>query len=134
MTEEYELQECMIEISTTVDGVETRIKRKGGLKLSVGEVKLFYLDEQAEVTLLLQGETATIDRKGDYTLHLVLENGKITQGVLGIRGAEGEMQALTHKITYSVTQNSLLASLKYALLLGGEPQEMQIRISARLVK
>lgn len=132
MTEEYGLQNCTVEISTTVDGVETQIKRKGKLGLFPRSVELSYTDENANVQLRLQGETATIERTGDYTLRLCLENGQTRSGWLGIGGAEGELQVFTRKIAYLIGKNSLLASLQYTLRIGDEPQEMKLRISARV--
>jgi uncharacterized beta-barrel protein YwiB (DUF1934 family) len=94
---------------------------------------VYYREENATVALQLEGETAIVERRGDYTLRLHLERGKTTQGELGIGGASGEIQTLTRAVQYSIREKSLLISLKYDLIISGERQNMQLRILGRLM-
>lgn len=127
------MKKCRLTITTIVDGQENVITREGEMDLSVQTAKVYYREENAEVTLQLEGETATVERRGDYTLRLHLVRGETTQGELGIGGSSGEIQTLTRAIQYSIREKSLLISLKYDLIISGERQNMQLRILGRWI-
>ncbi len=126
------MKPCELTITTNVDGQENTIVRKGEIELSSSVVRIRYREENAIVDVRLQGETANVERQGDYTLKLCLERGKITNGEIGIGGAGGAIQTVTHKVAYSVTERSLLLSLQYDLVIGGEVQKMSLRILGRV--
>ena len=126
------MNNCKITITTAVDGQETTVVREGVLSLDLSLISLAYREENAEIFLCFRGEQASIERKGDYGLRLVLKEGEQSEGEIGIGGSNGKMMTYTHRVAYSVTKNSLLASLKYDLLFGDEKQEMRLRIMARM--
>ena len=126
------MKPCYVTITTTVDGVKTEVSRTGEIALSVAETVLLYNEEQASVRFTLRGESAVVERQGDYSMRLRLERGKTCIGMLGLGGAEGEIRTFTHGVKYAVTEKSLLASLRYDLLINDEPQEMYVRLLARL--
>lgn len=125
------MQACDVTIVTTVDGRESSIVRKGELSLAL-PATLRYAEEDATVTVTFDRATATIVRTGDYGLSLRLVQGETTEGSLGLGGAAGAIQAQTTRVGYAVGENSLLATLRYALVFGTERQEMRLRISARI--
>lgn len=126
------MKPCYLTITTTADGVETELSREGEIELSVNKTVLVYKEEQAIVRFTLQGERALVERQGDYSMRLCLERGKKCEGALGLGGAEGLIYTYTYRVAYSIGNNSLLASLRYDLLINDEPQEMKIRLLARL--
>jgi len=128
------MQACRLTIITKADEQETTFTHEGEMELSPTAVTLRYREENAEVFLRLQGETAMIERRGDYSLRLALVRGEMQPGEIGIGGSSGEILAYTHKIAYSVTKDSLLLSLRYDLIMGGEPQKMQLRLLSRFKK
>ena len=125
------MKKCKVTITTVVEGQENSITRDGEMDLSAEKTQLFYREENAAVHISLHGETAEVERQGDYTLRLHLVRGEITQGELGIGGSSGEIQTLTRAVQYSIREKSLLISLKYDLIISGEKQNMQLRILAR---
>lgn len=125
------MKKCKVTITTVVEGQENSITRDGEMDLSAEKTQLFYREENAAVHISLYGETAEVERQGDYTLRLHLVRGEITQGELGIGGSSGEIQTLTRAVQYSIREKSLLISLKYDLIISGEKQNMQLRILAR---
>lgn len=127
------MKKCRLTITTIVDGQENTIAREGEMDVSVPNAKLYYREENAEVSLQLEGETAIVERQGDYTLRLHLVRGKTTRGELGIGGSSGDIQTLTRAVQYSIREKSLLISLKYDLIISGERQNMQLRILGRLI-
>ena len=127
------MQACKLTITTTADGVENSITREGEMELSLAKVLLRYREENAFVVLILEGDTAKIEREGDYSLRLTLKEGETLMGEIGIGGAGGEIHTFAHRVAYSVSKDSLLLSLKYDLLISGEKQEMKLRLLARLV-
>ncbi len=126
------MQACHLTISTKTDGRESKISRQGKMDLSLLSAQVVYLEENAEVKLSLENGIVTIHREGDYSLFLVLEKGQIREGTLGLNGATGIIHTKTRRLAYSLTENSLLLSLHYELLTGGEPQDMHIRLFAKL--
>ena len=126
------MQACRVTITTSVDGVEKTINREGECLLSALSCELRYHEENAAVRILLKGETAEIERVGDYSLRLHLERGRQTVGMLGIGGSEGEIGVFAHSVAYSLGKDSLLLSMHYDLFLGGELQKMKLRLIARI--
>ena len=125
---------CKVTISTKTDGQENTIVRDGEMDLSFSHVSIGYREENAIVSLRLQGENAEIERKGDYALQLILKRGTVQDGKIGLGGSSGEVQTFTHRIQYSVTKNSVLVALRYDLLFGEEKQEMSLRLVSRFTK
>ena len=127
------MQTCDVMISTKTNGQENKISRHGEMELSLTSAKVSYIEENARVTLALENGVVTIARDGDYSLFLVLERGKIREGSLGINGSEGSIHTNTYRVAYSLTENSLLLSLHYDLLTGGDPQRMKIRLFSKFI-
>lgn len=128
------MKKCRLTITTVADGQQSSIVRDGEIDVSVQKVQLFYREENATVHIQLQGETALVQRQGDYSLHLHLVPRQKTLGELGIGGTSGEIEIFTHAVQYSVSENSLLLSLKYDLLISGETQKMQLRLLGKFNK
>lgn len=125
------MKSCNVKITTSVDGRETDFVGQGEMQLYARSADLRYQDGQAFVRLTVCDETATVERQGDYSLGLRLERGKFCDGTLGIGGAEGNVQVYTHRVVYSIGDNSLLLFLHYDLLIGTESQKMKVRLYAR---
>lgn len=125
------MQACKVTIATTVDNKTTEIVRDGKMSLSAACVKIYYLEENAAVTVSFENGVVCIDRQGDYTMRLCLKKGEICDGVLGIGGAEGSVQTQTNRIAYSLKDDSFMILLHYDLLIGGETQKMRIRLFAK---
>lgn len=128
------MKRCRLTITTVADGQQTEFSCEGQLSLSLCAAELFYNQNGAQVSLVLDGETAKIERVGDYSLRLYLKSGEKTDGALILGGNEGEIQVYTHRVSYSVGKDSLLLSLHYDLLFAGDKQEMKLRILARYIK
>lgn len=122
---------CKISITTTVDGEETQATRTGSLRISFSEILLSYGEENGEVTLNIQNDRAEITRSGDYSMFLPLIREQRTQGKIGVLGSEGGVEIDTKRLAYSTTDSSLMLSMHYDLIFGGEVQKMQIRLLAR---
>lgn len=122
---------CRFSITTTADGQENSFVKDGEMQLSTEEITLVYREENALVRMVLRGETATIQREGDYSLLLNLQRGMKTAGEIGIGGSCGEIEIITHRIQYATMENSLLLSLQYDLIISGEKQKMQLRLLGR---
>ena len=127
------MKACKLTITTTADGVENSITREGEMELSLSKVLLRYREENAFVMIILEGDTAKIEREGDYSLRLQLKEGEVLTGEIGIGGAGGEIQTFAHRVAYSVSKDSLLLSLKYDLIISGEKQEMKLRLLSRVI-
>ena len=128
MVEENKMQACKITLTTSVDGKETQIVRKGNAFLSLSRSLVRYVEDSAEFSLIFEKDSVKIERRGDYVLSLLLKEGEISEGTLGFDGAVGGMYVHAHKVTYSVGKDSLLASLHYDLIFGEERQEMKLRL------
>ena len=126
------MQACRLTITTKTDEQENTFIHEGEMDLTPTMVKLRYQEENSTVFLQLEGETARIEREGDYTLRLNLVRGEMQPGEIGIGGSSGEILAYTHKVAYSITKDSLLLSLQYDLIMSGEPQKMKLRLISRL--
>ena len=129
--EDLFMQPCQLTITTIMDGNENSIIRKGTFALSLEKCVVCYREENADVQIVLQGETAFVERRGDYTLRLMLQRGKESVGVIGLGGADGEIVTYAHRVAYSMGKDSLLLSLHYDLLISGETQEMKLRLYAK---
>ncbi len=122
---------CVLTITTTTDGQEYTVSYDGELKLLVDGGDIRYQDGQSRVDMEIRPAGVSILRQGDYTLKLRLEEGKRQVGAIGIGGSEGEVFTQTEKLAYSVSERSLLLKAEYALLIGGERQEMKLRLHAK---
>lgn len=127
------MQTWQITITTSVDGVETQITRKGEVEVAPSLVRVCYREENCVVSLFLEEEQAKMQRQGDYQLSLHLKTNERTTGRLGIGGSQGEILVDTHKINYTAGKNSVLIALHYDLIIGGEKQEMRLKIQAKTV-
>ena len=125
------MNKCRVTITTSVDGQENTIARDGEMAISVNEAMLVYREENASTRIRLQGETAEIERIGDYTMRLGLKRGELTDGEIGLGGSSGQIQSFTHRVQYSATEYSLLLLMRYDLIISGEVQKMQIRLNAK---
>jgi uncharacterized beta-barrel protein YwiB (DUF1934 family) len=128
------MKKCNLSITTVADAQENTIAREGEIEISSESIELFYREENAAVHLVLKGETALIERQGDYSLRLHLIAGQASKGEIGIGGSSGEIETLTYAVQYSVRERSLLLSLKYDLIISGERQRIQLRLLARFNK
>lgn len=125
------MKKYLVTITTLIDNQTTEFTYKGEGEISPSFAKLRYIEDNAQTQLSLSNGIVCISRKGDYTLELSFEKGKIRKGVLGINGTNGEVHTNTTRIAYSLSESSLLLSLHYALLAGGEPQETKVRLFAK---
>ena len=125
------MKRCRLTITTIADGVETAITREGKMKLALSEAELLYREECAQVLIRLRNSTAEIVREGDYNLHLYLQEGMQTSGSIGIGGSDGEIQTFARRVAYSISQDALLLSLQYDLIISGERQKMKLRLLSR---
>ena len=124
------MQYCTIIIATTVDGKQTTAKYQGEMQVSSSSVLLAYTEENAKVSLSLSSAHGEIMREGDYSLKLPLRTGETLQGWIGVNGSQGEVGVFTDKITFSTSENGVLAQLHYTLIFGQERQVMRLRIHA----
>ena len=122
---------CALIITTTVDGQENTVSYNGEIRLLIDGADLHYQDGQSVVTMEIRRKGVSVLRQGDYTLKLRLEEGKRTSGAIGIGGSEGEVFTKTENLAYSVSERSLLLKAQYTLIVGGESQEMKLRLHAK---
>ena len=127
------MKNCRITITTTIDGVSTEAVRQGQAELSLLSAKIDYLEAQAKVRIALEDGKLQIYREGDYTQALYFQEGQILEGKLGIGGADGVIFTKTNRLSYSLSDTSLLLSLHYDLLIGDEPQSVQIRLFVKFL-
>ena len=125
------MKECMLSITTAVDGEERTVSKKGEWTLSPTTATILYREEDGEVRLEVNGTRVSIERTGGYSFRLYLEEGQVLKSYIGIGGEEGDIQTETEKISYSIGKDSILLFLKYALLIGGDRQEMKLRLLAK---
>ena len=124
------MKKCRMQISTITDGNRQEISREGEFLLLPRSAVLCYKEDATQVTIRLDGEKALVERIGDYYLSLRLENGKTTEGILGIGGGEGKILSQTHEIEYRISERMLVLSLVYDLIFGEERQKMHLRLLA----
>ena len=129
----FNMKKAKLTINTQVDNASaTTASYEAEIELSENSALLRYEEQGAKVTLALKNGEILIDRAGDYTFSLRLAEGKQLPASLGIMGSVGDIQTKTHSIQYSITDNSFLLSIKYALVFAGnETQEMKLRLIAR---
>ena len=127
------MKKCRATITTVADGQENTIMREGEMELFVSSATLIYREENGSTRIHLEKECADIERIGDYTMRLRLVRGERTDGEIGLGGSTGGIEALTRRVQYSITEQSLLLSLHYDLIISGERQKMQIRLKARFI-
>ena len=126
------MQTCQVMLSTKADGVGNEIIRDGEIEIFPRAANLVYSEENAIIKLSLYGEQADVLREGDYTLSLFLKSGKTTKGKIGIGGNDGEILTKTHAVEYKIAEDYVVAHLVYDLLIGGEKQEMELRLLAKI--
>ena len=125
------MRKCSLTIVTTVDGQETSFSSEAELEGTLLFARLQYMQDGAKTILQFKDRKVFIQRKGDYSMQLHLEEGKTTLGQLTIGTNVGEFPITTKRIAYTITEKSLLASLHYQLMFEGAIQEMKIRLNAR---
>lgn len=128
------MKKAKLTINTQVDNAsETTASYEAKIKLAENSALLHYEEQGARVTLALENGEIRIQREGDYTFALHLVEDREMPANLGILGSVGEIKTKTHSIQYVITEKSLLLSIKYELIfVGGEKQEMKLRLIARL--
>ena len=122
------MKPCKLTIITNTDGQENSITRNGEMEISQSSLVLRYREENAMVYLRIEGDSAQIERQGDYSLKLCLKQNVLTQGEIGIGGSNGSLQTLAHEIAYSKSEQAILVTLQYDLIIGQETQKMRLRI------
>lgn len=131
---ENSMKRCQVTITTAVDDQETEFSCEGTLALSARSATICYKEENASVSLVFDGETARVERNGDYCLQLFLKCGEENEGILGFGENAGQIKVYTHRVAYSIGRDSVLASLHYDLLFGTESQKMKLRVLARYIR
>lgn len=122
------MQNGFLTIVTTVDGTESRFSCKAEMEIKSLSAVLRYSDENATVLIRVDGDGVTIERDGDYSMRLFLQEGKRTVGSLSIAGNTGDVGVETQKIAYSIGKKTFLMQLHYSLIFGEEKQDMRIRL------
>ena len=127
------MQACKFTITTAVDEKENTVVYNGNIAVEDTVTKLTYAAENSNVCITLQKGVALIERQGDYTLRLRLEEGKTHTGVLGIGGAEGNVSIKTHRVKYSLENGVLKLSLRYDLIFSeDEIQKTKLNLKAHI--
>lgn len=127
------MQSCKFTITTSVDEQENTVVYDG--KIDLGEVNtvLTYEDGGSRVCITLQKGMAFIDRQGDYSLRLRLEEGETHESGLGINGAEGKVFTRAHRVKYTFDRNIFKLSLRYDLIFTeNEVQKMKLNLKAQI--
>ena len=123
------MQACKFTITTSVDGIENTVSHVGSIDVSEERVTLTYKENDSQVCITLQKGRAQIDRRGDYSLSLRLEEGKTLESALGIGGTEGGVFIKTHRVKYSLDGNIFKLSLRYDLIFSEEElQKMKLNL------
>ena len=125
------MRACDLTIITITDGTESCIRRSAEMELSPLSALLCYNESGAIVEIQVKDGKVLLSRKGDYSLSLILDEGKTTRGTLGISGSNGEIFVSAERVGFSIGEKSFLANLKYTLDFGREKQKMQLRLNAR---
>jgi uncharacterized beta-barrel protein YwiB (DUF1934 family) len=129
------MQTCDITIVTNADGQETSVSKTGVWSvLPNAEISLQYEETNAKICMTVGKDEVRVDRTGDYTLSLLLKQGKRCEGKIGIGGNEGKVFTQTKKLERKEKDGSLLLILHYDLLIGDEPQKMKLRLHAKKLK
>ena len=126
------MQACRFTITTSVDETENTITREGTIQIEDGVCTLRYKEENAMVGITLQKGTARIDRDGDYSLQMRLEEGKITQSLLSIGGTQGEIVTKTHRVKYAQEGKIFKLSLCYDLIFSEEVQKTKLNLKGQI--
>ena len=127
------IRKCDLTLKSIVDGTENTFFAEGRLENFGEKIKVCYREDPAVIHVTFHEGKAWIDREGDYSLRLALNEGELTQGEIGINGNVGELEIRTHKIEFSYLDNQLSARLRYDILLGDGVQEMELIIQAKAV-
>ncbi|MBQ8319578.1 MAG: DUF1934 family protein [Clostridia bacterium] len=127
------MKKCHLSIVSSVDGNENTFSYAASYKRSAFSGVLCYEENGARVEMRFEKGAILIRREGDYGLNVVLKEGERTEGLLFVAGASGAVQVETTRAKYSLTETSVLASLKYRLIFQAETQEMSLRIKASCV-
>ncbi len=125
------MQICKLTIKTTIDEQENTISRMGRLKLLNGSVLIDYKEENAQVHLLVNKNSAKVERIGDYSLRLYLIPNQITEGSIGIAGNEGKLSVDTSLVACERMERRVEIHLRYRLLFGEESQTMKLSLIAQ---
>ena len=127
------MQSCKLTITTVVDEQVNTVAYDG--KIDIGETKtiLTYEEGLSQICITPQKGIALIDRQGDYSLHLYLEEGTTHESKLGINGAEGKVFTKAHRIKYALEHNIFKLSLRYDLIFTeNEVQKMKLNLKAQI--
>ena len=124
-----------LSISTKIDdGEETTSSFDAKILINALSAEIHYHDGNSFSSIYVDVQGVKISRKGEYTIDLTLEEGKTTVSKLGFGDSTGEITTITEKVSYSLTENSILLSLKYALVFSAnEIQRMKIRLLAKII-
>ena len=129
------MQACKFTITTAVDEKENTVVYDGKIDVRETMVILTYEEGGSQICMTLQKGVALIDRQGDYSLRLHLEEGKTMESGLGIGGSEGTILTKTHRVKYSLMNNIFKLSLCYDLIFTeDEVQWMKINLRAQIKK
>ena len=127
------MQACKFTIITSVDEKENPVIYDGKIDIGEAMVVLAYEEGASQICITLQKGIALIDRQGDYSLRLHLEEGKTKESGLGIGGAEGNILTKTHRVKYSFANNIFKLSLCYDLIFAeDEVQRMKLNLKAQI--
>ena len=127
------MQRCKFTIITAADGEESTLTKQGYIDFSQAAIALRYEEESAKTCITLQKGKADILRQGDYSLSLPLEEGKRTEGTLGLGGSDGHIAIQTHTVKYTKEGCVFKLALRYDLIFSPEErQKMQLNLRATI--
>lgn len=125
------MQKCRFTMTTHADGKETSVSGEGELSLSSTTARLEYQETDTQTCVYAEGQTATLLRRGAYSISIPLRNAARTNGQIGIDALGGNVEVYTHTLHYRITEDSFLLLAKYDLIFGREIQKMQLRVYAK---
>ncbi len=128
--EENGMSICKLTLTTSVDGKENRAQYMGKLEREAGDIRLYYREENAEISLLLRKKTVVVKRVGDYSLQLCLRQGEDTEGSLSIGDSAGKILTETYLVDCEERENEVRIVLHYALIFDGDKQDMRLCVTA----
>lgn len=128
------MQKCLVKIATEIDGNVAEVCHMGSCIFCTTSAKIVYKQDTSSNTIELTDNSLRITRLGDYTLDLHFKEGELLKGTLGIGGSNGEISTKTHRLIYTLSENSLLLSLQYTLIAGDEPQETKVRLFVKTIQ